>query len=165
MYDENMCITNENLLYSTGNSTPCSVVTCMGRKSNKEGIHVCIWLIHFTVQRKLTQHCKETMQVKALVAQSRLTLCDPVDCSPSGSSVQGILQVRILEWVAISSSRGSCAPRNWTCVSCIGRLILKNSNSKETEAHSSTLSGKSHGQRSLAGYSLWGDSSQIQLSK
>ena len=36
------------------------------------------------------------------VAQSRLTLCDPVDCSPPGSSVHGILQARILEWVAIS---------------------------------------------------------------
>ena len=38
--------------------------------------------------------------------QSCLTLCDPVDCSPPGSFVHGILQARILEWVAISSSRG-----------------------------------------------------------
>ena len=42
-----------------------------------------------------------------LVAQSCLTLCDPMDCSPPGSSVHGILQARILEWVAISFSRGS----------------------------------------------------------
>ena len=41
------------------------------------------------------------------VAQSCLTLCDPVDCSPPGSSVHGILQARILEWVVISFSRGS----------------------------------------------------------
>ena len=41
------------------------------------------------------------------VAQSCLTLCNPVDCSPPGSSVHGILQARILEWVAISFSRGS----------------------------------------------------------
>ena len=41
------------------------------------------------------------------VAQSCPTLCDPVDCSPTGSSVHGILQARILEWVAISFSRGS----------------------------------------------------------
>ena len=40
-------------------------------------------------------------------AQSCLILCDPVDCSPSGSSVHGISQARILEWVAISSSRES----------------------------------------------------------
>ena len=39
-----------------------------------------------------------------LVAQSCLTLCDPMDCGPPGSSVHGILQVRILEWAAISSS-------------------------------------------------------------
>ena len=43
--------------------------------------------------------------VCVLVAQSCLTLCDSVDCSPSGSSVYGIFQARILEWVAISFSR------------------------------------------------------------
>ena len=53
------------------------------------------------------------------VAQSCLTLCDPVDCSPPGSSVHGILQTRILEWVAISFSRGSSQPRDWTQVSRI----------------------------------------------
>ena len=45
------------------------------------------------------------------VAQSCPTLCDPVNCSPSGSSVHGILQARILDWVAISFSRGSCGLR------------------------------------------------------
>ena len=45
------------------------------------------------------------MHVQSL--QSCLTLWDPMDCSPPGSSVHGILQARILEWVAISSSRGS----------------------------------------------------------
>jgi len=61
------------------------------------------------------------------VIQLRPTLCDPMDCSPPGSSVHGILQARILEWVAISSSRGSSQPRDWTwvsCVSCTGRQIL-----------------------------------------
>ena len=43
----------------------------------------------------------------------------PMDCSPPGSSVHGILQARILEWVAISFSRGSSQPRNQTQVSCI----------------------------------------------
>ena len=47
-----------------------------------------------------------------------LTLCDPVDCSPPGFSVHGILQARILEWVAIFSSRGSSWPWDWTHVSC-----------------------------------------------
>ena len=54
------------------------------------------------------------------VAQSCPTLCDPMDCSLPGSSIQGILQARILEWVAISFSRGSSQPRDQTQVSCIG---------------------------------------------
>ena len=53
------------------------------------------------------------------VAQLCLTLCDPMDCSPPGSSVHGIVQAKILEWVAIPSSRGSSQPRNQTQVSCI----------------------------------------------
>ena len=48
------------------------------------------------------------------VAQSRPTLCDPIDCSLPGSSVHGILQARILEWVAISFSRGSFRLRDGT---------------------------------------------------
>ena len=47
-----------------------------------------------------------------------------MDCSPPGSSVHGILQARILEWVAISFFTGSSQPRNQTCVFCIGRCIL-----------------------------------------
>ena len=53
------------------------------------------------------------------VAQSRLTLYDPIDCSLQGSSAHEILEARILEWVAISFSRGSSRPRNLTLVSCI----------------------------------------------
>ena len=53
------------------------------------------------------------------VALSCLTLCDPMDYSPPGSSVHGILQARTLEWIAISFSRGSSSPRNRTGVSCI----------------------------------------------
>ena len=59
--------------------------------------------------------------------QSCLTLCDLMDGRPPGSSVHGILQARILEWVAISFFSGSFQPRDWTCgsyVSCIGRRIL-----------------------------------------
>ena len=50
---------------------------------------------------------------------SRVQLCDPMDCSPPGSSVHGIFQARILEWVAISSFRRSLGPRDQTCVSCL----------------------------------------------
>ena len=64
-------------------------------KANAKNIHVCV-----------------------LVVQWCLTLCDPTDCSPPGSSVHGILQGRILEWVAIPFSRGSSQPRDLTQVSC-----------------------------------------------
>ena len=59
-----------------------------------------------------------------LVAQSCLTLCKLLDCSLPGSSVHGASQARVLEWVAISFSRGSSQPRERTHVSCIGRQIL-----------------------------------------
>ena len=58
------------------------------------------------------------------VCSVRWILCDPMDCSPLGSPAHGISQARKLEWVAISSSRGSSWPRDWTCISCIGRWIL-----------------------------------------
>ena len=54
------------------------------------------------------------MKVKVLVTQSCLTLCDPMDYSPPGYSVHGILQARTLEWVAIAFSRGSSQPRDQT---------------------------------------------------
>ena len=53
------------------------------------------------------------------VAQLCLTLCDPMDCSLPGSSLHGIFQARILEWVAISFSRRPSQPRDWTWVSHI----------------------------------------------
>ena len=56
--------------------------------------------------------------------QSYMTLCDPVDYSPPGSSVHGILQARTLEWVAISFSRGSSQPRDQAWVSCIAGRFL-----------------------------------------
>ena len=58
------------------------------------------------------------------VAQLCPTLCDPVDSSLLGSSAHGIFQARILEWIAMPSSRGSSSARGWTCISCIGRRIL-----------------------------------------
>ena len=62
----------------------------------------------------------EPHESESEVAQSCPTLCDPMDCSLPGSSVHGILQARILEWVAISFSRGSSRPRDRTWVSCTG---------------------------------------------
>ena len=65
-----------------------------------------------------------TMTMTMLVTQSCLTLCDPMDYSPQGSSVHGILQARRLEWVAFPFSRGSSPPRDRTWVSGIaGRFF------------------------------------------
>ena len=59
-----------------------------------------------------------------LITQSCLTLCNSMDCSPPGSSVLGVLQARIPEWVAIPFSKGSYWPRDWTWVSWIvGRFL------------------------------------------
>ena len=65
-----------------------------------------------------------TLYVKVLVAQLCPTLCDPMDCSPTDSSIHGISQARILEWVAISFSRESSCARDRTWVSWItGRFF------------------------------------------
>ena len=58
------------------------------------------------------------------VAQSCPSLCDPMDCSPPGSPLHGILQARILEWNAIPFSRGSFRPKDGTWISCISRQGL-----------------------------------------
>ena len=80
-------------------------------------------------------HCLSFQQVSAAPAQSltRVWLCGPEHWSPPGSSVHGVFQVRILQWAAVSSSRGPSWPRNpgiqvtcISCVSCIGRQILYN---------------------------------------
>ena len=64
------------------------------------------------------------MKMKVLFFQSCLILCDPMNCSLPGSSVHGILQARILEWVAIPFSSGSSHPRERTWVPCIsGRFF------------------------------------------
>ena len=59
-----------------------------------------------------------------LVAQSYPNLCNPLGCSPPGSSVHEVSQARILKWVVISSSRGSSPPRDRTRVSCISCILV-----------------------------------------
>ena len=67
----------------------------------------------------------------SLVAQLCLTLCNPVDCSPPGSSVQGIVQARILVWVAMPSSRGLPNPGLPHCRRILYQLSYKGSISLE----------------------------------
>ena len=58
-------------------------------------------------------------QIASVVAD-----CDPMDCGPPDSSVHGISQAKILEWVAVSTSKESFPPRDQTRISCINRQIL-----------------------------------------
>ena len=76
------------------------------------------------VPRKETQLGSRSWVCVCSVVKSWLTLCNLTDCSRPDSSVPGISQARKLEWVAISFSRGSSQPRDWTPISCVGRQIL-----------------------------------------
>ena len=90
-------------------------------------------------------------------------LCDPMDHSPPSSSIPGVLQVRILEWVAMPSSRGSSQPRDQTCisyVSCIGRQVLYQwchlEWRRKRQPTPVFLPRESQGWGSLVGCRLWG---------
>ena len=70
---------------------------------------------------------QSAMYMFVLITKSCLLFCDLMDWSPPGSFVHGLLQARILGWFAISFSRGSSWPKDWThvsCISCIGKWIL-----------------------------------------
>ena len=81
------------------------------------------WTCISCISRQILYHCTtgeaQVNVLGVLVAQSCLTLCDPVDCGLPGPSVHGILQARVLEWIAIPLSRGSFLPRYRTLVSFI----------------------------------------------
>ena len=72
-----------------------------------------------------------------------LTLCDPMDCSPPGSSVHGTVPARIVEWVAISPCRGFSQPRDQTGISCTssieGSSLLLNHSGSHTVEHYSAI--------------------------
>ena len=89
----------------------------------------CLWQLHRERHGKMTWQRNPYLWFQApfccyLVAQSCLTSCTPMDCSPLGFSTYGIFQTRILEWVAIPFSRWSSRLRDQICVSCIDSLIL-----------------------------------------
>ena len=90
-----------------------------------------LWVWRSISPRSLTAVCLLVItsllkfeKQKVLVTQSCPTLWDPLDCSPAGSSVPGVVQARIPEWVAISFSRGSSWSRDQTQVSCISRRFF-----------------------------------------
>ena len=89
---------------------------------NKRVFKIYIWILIFYGQLFCLLY-----YVYAKLLQLFLTLCDPIDCSAPNPSVHGILQARILEWIAMPFSRGSSQPRGKTCisyVSCIGKWVL-----------------------------------------
>ena len=104
--------------------------------------------------------CVRAWALHAQSLQSCPTLCDPMDCSPPGSSVHEILQARILEWVVISFSRGSSWPRDQTQVSCTGAGFFTVWATREACGGRSIakLSGFLLGHRgALQNYKEWGD--------
>ena len=110
----------------------------LGRKASfpNELFHAGLSALPLRVEKHASVHCPQRknalikLQVSYMMcvhAQSYATLCNPMDCNLLSSSVHGIFQARILEWVAISYSRGSSRTRDWThisSISCIGRQIL-----------------------------------------
>ena len=121
--------------FNIGHHNTCEVISNCGSDlhfpniSDVEDVLAC-WSFVYILWRNTFQvfffnflFCIE-VKVKVLVAQSCLTLCDPMDCRPPGSSVHGVLQARILEWIAILFSRGSSWPRDQIKISCIvGRFF------------------------------------------
>ena len=79
---------------------------------------MCLW-ISFCPVASHTPGNKDWKKVKVLVPQPCVTLCDPMNCSPPGSSLHGIFQTRILEWVAIHFSTGIFPAQDRNQVSCI----------------------------------------------
>ena len=97
-----------------------------------------VWLIQPTSSLPLQI---STVRARAKSLQVCPAFCDPMDYSPLGSSVHGIIQARILEWIAMPSSRGSSWPRDRTCishVSCIDRWVGFFTTSATREAQTST---------------------------
>ena len=65
--------------------------------------------------------CRISAVLVCMCAQSCLTLCNPMDYSPPGSSVHGIFLAKTLEWITISYFRGTSQPRDQSCISCIDK--------------------------------------------
>ena len=90
-------------------------------------MEICLYVYFAKQALRANVLFQRHVRVCAKLLQSCLALCDPMDHSPPGSSVHGILHARILEWVTMPSSKGSSWPRDWTwvsSVSCFGRQVL-----------------------------------------
>ena len=111
------------------------------------------WASHSSVGKKFTCNAGES---ESEVAQLCPTLCNPMDCSLSGVSVHGIFQARVLDWVAISFSRGSSRPRDWTHVSCIaGRCFYPLSHQGINAGDPSSILGLEKGKATHSSILAW----------
>ena len=117
------CTHNKVRKYTGLNKVSLQILTCTDtfqsvhlytKKKNNESLSFQPGSIEhrYSFMDRRKQMIYPMSEVKVLVTQSCQTLCDPVDYSPLGSSVHGILQLRILEWVAIPFSRVSSQPRD-----------------------------------------------------
>ena len=97
------------------------IISCYLQCGSTGQAPLCIPILQM---EKLWQSVTSLRFVVVVQSLSCVWLCNPMDCSAPGSSVHGILQARILEWVVMPSSRGSSQPRDQTHISCIGRWIL-----------------------------------------
>ena len=91
--------------------------------STRYAFSMCVYIYIYTHTYISWVEKVKVLKVKVLVIQLCLTLCDPMDCSP-GSSVNGMLQARILEQVTIPFSRGFSQLRDQTEVSCIAHRFF-----------------------------------------
>ena len=133
-------IITKDLPYRIVNSIQYYVLTYKGKDWKRMGVCVCVDIyiciythtyIYITellcCTLELTQHRKSTMHGCLLSHSVVPTLRDPMDYSPPGFSVHGILQATTLDWVAMPSSQGSSQPRDRNSISCgccIGSWIL-----------------------------------------
>ena len=96
--------------------TPIKSYTSKIRDIEKNFFFSVMRLLRFTLGTTSTYNIQGEWVLSHF---SHVRLCDPMNCSPPGSSVHGILQARTLEWVAFPFSRGCSRPRDWNHISCI----------------------------------------------
>ena len=108
---------------------PAFHLKCNSLKSQKFTINCYRVTLNFFLVSQSEKQESPPFEIVRSVLRLCLTLCDPMGCSVPGSSIHGIFQARILEWLVMPSSRGSSLPRDQTrfsYVSCIGSWVLYN---------------------------------------
>ena len=111
-----LCCSSQSTLSFLGSSLTHGAESCEALNQTSE-TQIPFFLHNLFLMR--LQKMSQEKESESEVTQPCPTLCNPMDCSLPGSLVHGTFQARIPEWAAISFSRGSSQPRDWTRVSCI----------------------------------------------